>query len=65
MVVIMKETITANVPKYPEPFLPSCFPKNIFDRNPTNGANNKSKTNPVSIRGYPFKFFKLSISIDP
>ncbi len=63
--VAIKEATTAKVPKTPEPVLPNCFPKNTLDKNPTNGANNKSKTKLVSIRAYPFKFFKLSISTDP
>ncbi len=60
-----KETTTAIVPMVPETFLLIFFPKKILNKNPTNGVNNKSKTKLFSIRDYPFKFFKLAISIDP
>ena len=39
--------------------------KATLNKNPTNGVNNKSKTKLLSIRDYPFKFFKFEISTDP
>jgi hypothetical protein len=41
------------------------FPKKTLNRNPIKGANNKSKAKFVFIIVYPFKFFKLLMSIEP
>ena len=59
------ETTTVSVPIIPETVFPAFFPKKTLNRNPTNGVNNNSKTKFFSIRDYPFRFFKLAISIDP
>ena len=59
------ETTTVNVPIAPEIPLLTFFPKKILKRNPTNGDNSNNKAKFVSIFNYPFKFFKLSISIEP
>ena len=56
---------TAKVPIVPESDLPTFFPKKTLNKNPKNGVNNNTKTKFFSIRDYPFKFFKLAISIDP
>ena len=63
--LITKETATAIVPIAPEILFPTFFPKKTLNKNPTNGANNKSKTKLFSIRDYPFKFFKFEISTEP
>ena len=60
-----KETATAIVPMAPEMVFPAFFPKKTLNKNPTNGANNKSKTKLFSIRDYPFKFFKFEMSTEP
>ena len=60
-----KETTTVRVPTVPESVFPIFFPKKTLNKNPTNGVNNNSKTKFFSIRDYPFKFFKLAISIEP
>ena len=59
------EVTTASVPNTPEPVFPSCFPKKTLSKNPTKGANTSTKANEVSIENYPFKFFKLSMSMEP
>jgi hypothetical protein len=41
------------------------LPKKTLNRNPIKGANNKSKAKFVFIIVYPFKFFKLLMSIEP
>ena len=60
-----KDKATVKVPMTPEAVFPILFPKNILNRNPIKGANNKSKAKFVFIIYYPFKFFKLLISIEP
>lgn len=59
------ETTTVTVPIVPAIPLLTFFPKNILNRNPTNGDKSNNKAKFVSIVDYPFKFFKLSISIEP
>ena len=59
------ETTTVNVPIVPEIVLLTFFPKKILKRNPTNGDKSNTKAKFFSIPDYPFKFFKLSISMEP
>ena len=61
----MKETTTASVPIHPETVFPRLFPKKTLIKNPKKGESNKTKAKLVSIAVYPFKFFKLSIVIEP
>ena len=63
--VILNETATAAVPITPDNVFPKLFPKKTLIKNPKKGANNKSKAKFVFIIVYPFKFFKLSIVMDP
>ena len=41
--VITKDTTTDKVPIIPETLLPTLFPKNTLNKNPKNGASNKTK----------------------
>jgi hypothetical protein len=59
------ETATVSVPIIPEADFPTALPKKTLNKNPIKGANNNSKVKLVSIEIYPFKFFKLLISIEP
>ena len=59
------ETKTVSVPIAPEIPLLTFFPKKTLKRNPANGDKSSSKAKFVSIPDYPFKFFKLAISIEP
>lgn len=63
--VATNEIATVKVPIIPEADFPIFFPKKILNKNPKKGANNKSKAKFVFIIVYPFKFFKLLISIEP
>ena len=63
--LITKETTIESVPMVPDIPFPTFFPKKTLNKNPTNGVNNNSKTKFCSILDYPFKFFKLAISIEP
>ena len=60
-----KETATVRVPINPDIVFPKLFPNKILNKNPNKGANNKTKARFVFNRVYPFKFFKLSIVIEP
>ncbi len=60
-----KETKTVIVPMAPEIPLLTFFPKKTLKRNPAKGDKSNTKANVLSILDYPFKFFKLAISIDP
>ena len=60
-----KETATESVPTIPTTFFPAFLPRKTLNKNPKKGANSNTKTKFVSIDDYPFKFFKLAISIDP
>ena len=55
---------TDSVPTIPETVFPDFFPKKILNKNPKKGVNNNTKATFFSISNYPFKFFKLSISIE-
>ena len=63
--LIKKETKTVIVPIAPEIPLLTFFPNKTLKRNPINGDKSNSKAKFVSIPDYPFKFFKLAISIEP
>ena len=64
-IVTRKETKTETVPIIPEAVFPKVYPKKTLIKNPKKGANTKTKAKLVSISIYPFKFFKLSILIEP
>src|SRR5574343_262668 len=59
------ETTTVSVPIAPDTLRLTLLPKKILKKNTTNGDKSNTKAKFVSISDYPFKFFKLSISIDP
>ena len=61
--VTAKEIATATEPKVPDTFPLNFFPMKMLSKNPAKGASSNSKAKFVSIRRYPFSFFKLSISI--
>ena len=63
--VAKNEIRTDKVPIAPTIVFPAFFPKKTLNKNPQNGANNNTKAKFFSISIYPFKFFKLSISIEP
>ena len=48
-----------------KPIFLDFFPKKILIKNPNKGARTKTKAILVFISIYPFKFFKLSIVIEP
>ena len=60
-----KETATESVPIIPETVFPKRFPKKTLIKNPKKGASTKTKAILVFISIYPFKFFKLLMSIEP
>ena len=59
------ETKTVIVPIAPEIPLLTFFPKKTLKRNPANGDKSSSIAKLLSIPDYPFKFFKLAMSIEP
>ena len=63
--VAINDTKTVKVPRAPETVFPKFFPKNTLIKKPTKGARTKTNAMLVFISIYPFKFFKLSILIDP
>ena len=63
--VAINETTTDRVPIIPEIDFPRLLPKKILIKNPKKGARTKTKAILVFISIYPFKFFKLSIVIEP
>ena len=65
VIATTNETTTESVPMIPETDFPKLFPKKTLIKNPKKGVNSKTKAKLVSIAIYPFKFFKLSMLIDP
>lgn len=62
---VAKDTATKSVPMIPETVFPRLFPKKMLIKNPAKGARTNSKAIVVFISIYPFKFFRVSILIEP